>query len=400
MNSGPKVRAYHVLRYLAQRADVDLVSYTRSDDSPEALAHLSTFCRKVLAVPVERSPWRNARDLLLAIFRGRTFIIERDDQPAMRAAVASLAHDGDYVIVHADQLWMARQAHRVRAPMRVLDLHNAVYRVFERLAEGERFLPKRWLWKREARLIADHEAEQIQHFDRMLFVTQEDLDAVKAAASRSTTDLQPCDAWDEAALVAPICVDTSAIERVSVRPDANRVTMLGTMYWPPNAEGASWFAEHVLPRLVEQVPGATFTVAGKRPPQDLQRLADCFGSAMEVVGYIEDLRALLEETAVFVVPLLSGGGMRVKILDAWAWGLPVVSTTIGAEGIETVPGVDVILADEPDNFADAVADLLKDGELRQALGSAGHRAVEERYDVRRMHAALDEIYGELLGGKQ
>jgi glycosyltransferase involved in cell wall biosynthesis len=176
--------------------------------------------------------------------------------------------------------------------------------------------------------------------------------------------------------------------------------MLGTMYWPPNAEGARWFAERVLPLLRRQSPEAVFTVIGKRPPGDLVRLAAASGGAIELMGYIDDPRPLLEQTAVFVVPLLSGGGMRVKILDAWAWGLPVVSTSLGAEGIDARPGRDLVIADAPTAFADSVGALMADPRRRSDLGAAGRQAVEERYDARVVYRALDGVYEPVLGATE
>ena len=388
LDSGPKVRAYHVLRWLARRAEVDLVTYVRPDDPPEAVEHLAGLCRTVHTVPVARSRWRDLRDVARALLGGQSALLLRDDQPAMRRAVAELEAARAYDIVHADQLWMAVHASRVEAPLRVLDLHNATWLVFRRLAEHEPRAWRRWLLRREARAVARAEATVADRFDRLLFVSEEDRDAVRSLADGEEESARV----DKRSIVVPICVDSGSVVPVDVRTNAHRVTFLGTMYWPPNAEGALWFADHVLPRVFERVPDAVFTVVGKRPPPDVRRLANRFGARVEVLGYVEDLGPLLAETAAFVVPLRSGGGMRVKILDAWAWGLAVVSTTIGAEGIEFRPNVDLELADDPEVMADAVVGLLSNPQRRARLAAAGRAAVEERYDAVRVYEALSDIF--------
>ena len=117
---------------------------------------------------------------------------------------------------------------------------------------------------------------------------------------------------------------------------------------------------------------------------------------VDVLGYVEDLRPYLAETAVFVVPLHAGAGMRVKIVDAWCWGLPIVSTTVGAEGISVRDGENILLADGPQAFADAVVRLLDDTDLQSRVRSAGRRWVEGEYDWKRVYGAWDGIYSRLL----
>jgi glycosyltransferase involved in cell wall biosynthesis len=143
-----------------------------------------------------------------------------------------------------------------------------------------------------------------------------------------------------------------------------------------------------------QVPRARLTCIGKQPPQRIQALHG--RGNVEILGYVEDLRPLLAETAVFVVPLLAAGGMRVKILDAWCWGLPVVSTAIGAEELAVRDGENILIADAPQAFAAAVVRLLTRPQVANRLRLAGRRWVEQRYHWRREYRAWDQVYGRLL----
>jgi glycosyltransferase involved in cell wall biosynthesis len=113
---------------------------------------------------------------------------------------------------------------------------------------------------------------------------------------------------------------------------------------------------------------------------------------VETPGYVADLEAYLAETAVFIVPLQAGGGMRVKIVDAWSWGLPVVSTSIGAEGLSYINETNLLLADDPDAFAAAVVSLLSKPELAERLGAAGRNTIEAQYDWRNVYRAWNQIY--------
>lgn len=386
--SGAKIRIYYVLRYLAARHQVTLLSFVRPDDRPEYIAHLETFVQQVYTVPIQRSWWRNLRAALLGLAAGRPAIIVREEIGAMRHQVETLLATYRFDLVHADQIPMAQYGllgHEAGIKC-LLDQHNATFQILDRLAAQERNPLKRLFLRREARSFARYEAEVCRQFDYVTFVTEEDRQALlgqmpdRALLSRSA--------------VIPICVETAAAPPVAPVAAPFRITHVGTMYWPPNAAGILWFWREVWPRIQARLPQARLTLIGKNPPPALRALAQEPG--VDVLGYVDDLAPYLAETAVFIVPLHAGGGMRVKIVDAWCWGLPVVSTTIGAEGIAVRDGENILLADAPTDFAAAVERLLRDGELRSRLRAEGRRWVEEQYDWRQIYPVWDAIYDQLF----
>ena len=185
----------------------------------------------------------------------------------------------------------------------------------------------------------------------------------------------------------------SASTRRKKRPiaptaNAQRVTFLGGLHWPPNAAGVQWFVDHVWPLVLTHRPDAILTIIGKQPPAGLANNQP----NVEITGYVPTVEPLLAETAAFVVPLHAGGGMRVKIVDAWAWGLPIVSTTIGAEGICYQDGEDLLIADSAESFATAIINLLTDQTLNQTLRTNGRQRVERDYAWRRVYPQWEAIY--------
>jgi glycosyltransferase involved in cell wall biosynthesis len=168
-----------------------------------------------------------------------------------------------------------------------------------------------------------------------------------------------------------------------------RVTFLGGLHWPPNADGVQWFIREVWPRVRAGANGAVFTVIGKLPGGMREAAPD---ASVDFRGYVDDPEPILADTSVFVVPLRSGGGMRVKILDAWSRAIPVVSTSVGAEGLELRDGENILLADEANAFADKVVRLLNDPEMAGRAGDQGRQTVELHYDWRREYAAWDRVY--------
>jgi len=391
LDAGPKVRSYYVLRHLAAAGhEVTLLAFSRESDTAASVAHLREFC-DVHTAPMDRSRWRDAYHAARSLPAGMPFLIARDHVPAMMSKVKELAATGAFDAIHADQLWMAPYALAARAaagappPRLVLDQHNAVFLIPQRLAKSERGPAAGWLLRREAQLLRRYEQETGRRFDEVVWVTAEDRAAVglpePPAGPRSR--------------VIPICVDPLGAPALRRAANARRVTFLGGLHWPPNAAGIRWFVRDVWPRVRAAVPDAVLTVIGKSPPSELRRDSRPPGgpsASIEVTGYVDDPAPYLAETAVFIVPLHAGGGMRVKILDAWAWGLPVVSTSVGAEGIDTLSGRDLLLADSPEDFAAAVVRAICEPELAAGLATAGRRKVEERYNWLVEYKAWNDVY--------
>lgn len=378
LDAGPKVRAYYVLRHLAAAGhDVTLLCFMRPDDRPQDLDEMARWCRAVEPVPMSRSRLRDLRDGALSLVSRTPFLIRRDRRPEMNTRVARLLAAGAFEAFHADQLWMAPLADLCGAVgLKVLDQHNAVFKVPERMATHHPNPAARVLLRAEASKLARFERATVDRFDDVVWVSREDREAVSGPADTRRQH------------VIPIAVDPQASAPVP-RPRPFRVTFLGGLHWPPNADGVRWFAQHVWPAVTRAAPGATFTVIGK----GASRVLDSDSSArIDVRGYVEDLRTLLGETAAFVVPLRTGAGMRVKILDAWCWGLPVVSTTMGAEGIDVTPGEDMLVADEPAEFADALVGTLTDKALACRIAAGGRATVEARYDWRKVYEAWSQVY--------
>lgn len=399
LDAGPKVRAYHMLRRLAAQYDVTLVSFSRSDDPRSAVAHLEQICRKVHTVTICRSTVRNLRAGVKGLLTGLPIVVARDEMREMFALLRGLMQT-PYSVVHADQLSMAGYALYAAGsaprgsprPATLLDEHNAIYLLTERMAAEAKNIAVAALMRREARAFARYERQMCASFDAMLTVTEEDQARLLALA-------RPEDRSSLAARMAvvPICVDpaeTQVVPRAAGGPPT--ILHLGTMFWPPNVQGVLWFAHEVLPRIRQHVPGVRFVVVGKQPPAEVVALARDTG--IEVTGYVADVTPYLAVSDAFIVPVHAGGGMRVKILDGWLWGLPIVSTAIGAEGIETRPSEDILLTSDGDAsaFAQAVVRALTDPALNATLRRNGRAAVEARYGWQSVYGRVDAVYNRLL----
>jgi glycosyltransferase involved in cell wall biosynthesis len=176
------------------------------------------------------------------------------------------------------------------------------------------------------------------------------------------------------------------------RPDGRTIVFFGAINYFPNTDGILFFLREVWPLVSSSLPGTRLEIVGPRPPPSV--LAHR-GPTVEVTGFVEDLRPYLSRASVAVVPLRLGGGTRLKIVEAMAMGKAIVSTSLGAEGIDVRPGVDLLLEDDPRRFADAVVRVLRDRELAVRLGASAREVVVARYSWAAAAAALGAFFGDL-----
>jgi sugar transferase (PEP-CTERM/EpsH1 system associated) len=384
-DSGPKIKTYYVLRHLAERHRVTLVSFIRSETERRQAETLRELCADVHTVPIRRAVPHELRGLATSLLSGQPWMMTRDYRAAMAQLVERLDAQTEFEIAHADQLNMAQYALRLPRARKVLDLHNALWLLYRRHWETMPAGPHKWLLGRDWPLLKRYEGELCRRFDAVLAVTDEDRRALLEAANA------PIDVS-----VIPIAIDTDALRPIERSPDARTVLHIGTMYWPPNVQGVLWFAHQVWPQVKAVVPDARFTIVGARPPQEVQALAEADAS-IQVTGYVADPADIFQRTAVSIVPVNAGSGMRVKILENFARGLPTVSTTIGFEGIAAAPDQHLLAADDPQRYAAAVIRLLQDPQVGRRLSEEARRLVETQYDYRVACRPLDAIYARLDG---
>ncbi len=396
-NAGPRVKTWHVLRYLVDQGhDVTLLSYVRQDEL-DYVPVLEQLCAAVHTVPIQRSKVRDVAYWIKSNITGRPFLIERDDLPEMRELVRSLLLNELFDVIHADQLTMtqfaleARQVIASKQPFIIFDAHNATWTIWERMRDTAAWFLKP-VYRLEMDRIKKYEAMLTEQFDHTMVVIEQDKEALlQGNPNGLTTKIA------QRISTIPIAVDTIELQPVQRQPESRNIMTLGSLHYPPNADGIRWFMNDVFPLIQKEVTDVTLTVIGKNPPSDFSQLADQSEGKIIITGYVPDLTPYMETATLMVVPVRAGSGMRVRLLEAFARAMPAVTTTIGLEGIDAKHGREIIVADDPLSFARATVDLLCDTRLQNQLAGNGRLLAETQYDWRVVLKKMDAVYNEAEG---
>lgn len=384
LDSGGKIKTYHTIRNLAAHHKVRVLTYIRSESERQMVSELADVCDGVTVVPLSRNKLRQASDLLLNLGLHRSFIIKRDYRPAMQnayhAAVAKFRPD----VVHIDHLQMAQFVDLRDSYKCVLDHHNIESLIVQRIGKSAGSSLVKLYAGVEWPKLRDYELNICRNCDMVLTVSHEDK-ATLLNMDRALTNVS----------CVPIGVDVEYFRPVFRDTGSKNILSVGTMYWPPNVDAMTYFSGEVFPLVLKQIPECTLTIAGQRPTASIKALAE--HPSITVTGYVEDDRKLAKNCGVFIAPLRSGSGVRVKILNALAMGLPVVSTSVGAEGLEVRDGEHLLIADTARDFADAVIRVMNDRELAINLSENGRKLVCDKYSWSTVGERLIQVYRTVEG---
>jgi polysaccharide biosynthesis protein PslH len=378
LDSGGRIKTYHTLRMLSSEHEVHCHAFIRGEDQRSHLPQVRERCASVTLDLLPRSTPRELAYAVRSLQTGLPYTILRHFEPRSLTALRRVCRQG-IDLVYADHLSMMEYGRRLNLPV-VYDAHNVEYEILRRYASTRRFSPLRRLLAREWRLVRDYERQACRQADLTLAVSEEDARALRGLTGNGAH-----------VRVIPISVDASAARPIPRLTREPRLLFVGGLHWPPNLDGILHFARDVWPLVRRASPAAELTVVGRDDVAAAKSLRQTPG--LTLAGYVHDIEPHFASSRAMVVPLRAGSGLRVKILDAFSRGLPVVSTPTGHEGVDIEPGVHLLSAADPRMFADAVVRLLTDDELAGRLAAGARRLVRERYDVPVVRRALLEAIG-------
>lgn len=365
-NNGAKIRCYNLLRQLASAHDVTLLSFAAPDEAaPDQVEHLRAFCRHVEALPKPNYRPRSARATAGYLSRWPRSLIDTYS-PQMAQRVRALAAAGAVDLVIGSQF----------QSMRYLDALRGIPTILEEIEVTGYYDHIRQARGAAARARAQLTVSKLNSALRGLLARGCAVTVVSEDERALVQRAAPPGARVE---VIPNGVDTLRLRPLpDVQPQPFTLIYPGAVTFSANLDAVTYFIHDVLPLVRHTFPQARFIVTGGAGDVDISALAAQPG--VTFTGYLPDVAAAVREAQAAVVPLRVGGGTRLKVLEAMALGTPVIATRKGVEGLDVRPGANILLADTPDEIADAVATLFRDSALRVGLAANARRLVEENYD--------------------
>jgi glycosyltransferase involved in cell wall biosynthesis len=392
LNSGGRIRSYYTLIHLLPRHHLHVVELHRFGDppAPESTAPYATqlehvHFRGLPAWSRRRLPaffWPLAKNLVA----GRTpFVIERYRSAALAARIEELDQSGEFDLIVCDGLAAATAFEGWAAPRRtpaILFQHNVEAVIWDRLATVHRSPFARIYFANHASRMRAEEPRLCQLFDGV--ITLSDEDSSYHRTRYGLANVLGC-------VPAGGSVNPHGIPEAVRQPPSNPlIGFLGSMDWLPNQDAVMWFVRDILPRIQGSLPGAKLLVIGRNPPPFLTSLA-ATNRGLELTGTVDDVTDHLRRCSLMAVPLRAGSGTRIKIIEAMAAGVPVVSTTVGAEGLPLRSHQDLLLADDADGIASAVLRVLTEDRVRLDLAENGLQRVRRDFSWEQSAARFEEL---------
>ncbi|NBC07784.1 MAG: glycosyltransferase [Bacteroidetes bacterium] len=353
--------------------------YFPVDQLPPHFNHYKTV--RTVAIDNRVKPWAAFKSLMS---EGDSYHISRFLSADYERQLKTMLQANDYDIVQLETPYLSPYIPVVRRcsdAAVVMRAHNVEHEIWERISANTRFGPKRWYLNKLTERLRRYEIQQLGAYDLLAAITERDLAYFRKMG------------YDGKATVTPIGIESSRYE-----PDFTSyeqplsLSFIGSLDWMPNQEGLRWFLEHVWPALQQRHPGLKLHVAGRNTPSWLYRLNM---RGLQVEGEVPSAADFINQHSLMVVPLLSGSGMRAKILEGMALGKAVLTTSIGLEGIAAGHRKEVLVADTPKAFVDEVSWAIKEQTQLCQLGKAARQLVLERYDSLEVARRLMKAYSEL-----
>lgn len=388
LDSGGRIRTFHIMKGLSRQHKLTLVTTIEHEDTRKYLPELAKICQDIKVITTsQETSFALGKKVLNSLFSSTPIVVKRHYLPQVAAEIQRLLASDSFDVVHFDHLDASFYRSLIPASVKtVLDEHNIVTNQVKTSIAAEPNILKKFYMRTQLGKTLRYESRVCPQMTRCFVCSDRDKTYLHEMAPQAQIRTIPNGVDVE------YFGDRSWFDPVEHAQEPHAIIFVGMLDYGPGGVGVRYFCQDILPLLQQEIPDIRFYAVGQNPPAYLQTLAS-HNPNIVLTGRVPDIRPYAAKAKVFVVPLKSGSGTRLKILDAMAMGIPVVSTSIGAEGLEVRSGEQLFLADTPETFASAILKLLKDDELAAAIRRNATNFVRETY-------SWEKIWGDLLAAYQ
>ncbi|GAB4377529.1 MAG: glycosyltransferase [Calditrichia bacterium] len=379
-DTGGKIRTSKILEQLKKRFFITVISNVESPQDTPYIPRMNELCDRFIPVPwVETKKyttkfWWELFKKSLSVY---PVPMLNDYSPELEAAVLQELSRDQYDLAVCDFMQSTLNFRQVKQIPTLLFQHNVEATISQRHMQRSKDPISKIFWWLQFRKMFYHEKKQVNRFDTVIAVSEE--------------DRRRMENWYQSnnVVTIPTGVDTEYYAPMRL-PEKKQIVFVGAMDWLPNDDAMLYFLEKIFPIILKEEPDATFLIVGRNPSPRLKRAVEKWPS-VQATGWVNDTRPHIGESAVFIVPIRIGGGTRMKIYEGMSMGKAIVSTSVGAEGLPVTHGEHLFLADEEKAFADYVIQLLRNPEQRRQMGLKARKYVEENFSWEK----VSEVFGNI-----
>lgn len=322
------------------------------------------------------------KEALKSLIKNESYHVVRFVSPALAEAIERALHQEQYDLIQLETIFMAPYIAQIRTLSKaliVLRAHNVEHLIWQRVAQKSTLMLKRWYLSHLSNTLKRFELDMLEKVDGIAAITRKDAAFFRGLTSTPVIDI-------------PYGIKPELFTPSFNVPALPLFFHIGSMNWIPNQDGIKWFLDTTWPKLRKQIPDAQFYLAGRFMPEWLTNYQ---GEGVHVIGEVDDALQFVAAHHISIVPLLSGSGIRIKIIEAMAMGKTVIATKVGAEGIGYTEGENIFIADKPEKFVEHMKMLVKDPAKAEKTGHAARKLIEEVYDNKKIINRLLKFYDEL-----
>lgn len=387
---GATLRNFNLMKECSEANEIHLMTFTQEPylrdpaELRKSIDGLKQYCKhvEVFRIPSDDNKLKWYLLLFLNLFSLMPYSVWRFRSPKMIRAIKDHLKKHSFDLIEIGTIALVQYARLAPDLPKLLIHHNVESELLYRRSKGAGNWLTRIYLALQAYKLRRLEKMALKSFDHHTAVSERDKDVLKKS----------CPGADITVIDNGVDTDYFVPSDQPVNP--NTLVYAGSMLWYPNAEAMIYFAKEIWPRLKKSVPSITMNLVGSNPPKELVELGQK-DSNFKLYGFVDDVRPYVLNSAVYIVPITVGGGTRLKILDAMAMGKAIVSTSIGCEGIKTVDGENIMIADSPEQFCQKILSVLNDENLRKCLGAKARQTAEEHYSWKKIAPRLNDIYNRL-----
>lgn len=336
------------------------------------------FPQKSVFVDTTPRPWPALKNLL---FSCRPYHVDRFQSTAYQAALEETLATFQPDLIQVESPYLTPYVENLSLP-RVYRLHNVEYLIWARLAR-EKPWPFRHYFTTQARRIHHYETRILHTYQGLIPISEKEAAFIQESGYRGLVAL------------IPYAIAVEEYDAPPLREESPRIGFIGGLDWLPNLAGITWFLERVWPEFARRYPQAELSIAGRNCPASFHRYAS---PQVHILGEVPDSKAFLYAQDILIVPLFSGSGIRIKIIEGWATGRAILSTSVGAESLVCTPGRHLLIADDEEAFLQALEALYTDAALRKAIAQAGRHLAETLYNREAQLPHFRTFYEQVLHG--